>query len=394
MGLARMLLGQLKNAMSFAKLQQLQWAKDLSDGTRIVVSSVFGQDEVRIEKPIFVPVVEQLPKIMERTHSDLLLLRETSSLWAIADMIAYSNADPGGGIYVDNFDSATGKFDLLFADEDFSFYGLYLAVGPNTYAVLGYPISTGDPVLRIYDKQGKKIGEADLNFLDYPFFVLECAWHYASGAYIITSDELFYDEVWFGEEAGFVLVDESASILGTLHADTYHLGGVATDHATKKTYVIAAGDRISFIGGFPAPANCGVYLSDVTSDINAPCPGIGEIHDDYYAYNSMRGVLVDNEKVYASMAPTTGRNSRILDSAGGVVWEDGSSNDIAFRCAHDGYFYSTRSLNIAGRRIACSLFKLDPRTGLEQINNYNDGRLTLYANIVVDPYQPYIDEIA
>lgn len=59
MGLARKLLGELKEGMAFAKLLQNERTVKLSDGTMISVSSRFGQDEVRIEKPIFVPVVEE-----------------------------------------------------------------------------------------------------------------------------------------------------------------------------------------------------------------------------------------------------------------------------------------------------------------------------------------------
>ncbi|MHB0965272.1 MAG: hypothetical protein ACYC36_02350 [Bellilinea sp.] len=51
MGIARTQLGILKEAMSFQGLQQLQRTVQLSDGTQIFVSSIFGQDTIRIDTP-------------------------------------------------------------------------------------------------------------------------------------------------------------------------------------------------------------------------------------------------------------------------------------------------------------------------------------------------------
>ena len=51
-GFARTQLGILKNAMSFNNLQQLSRKIELSDGTVIFVSSIFGQDTIRIDAPL------------------------------------------------------------------------------------------------------------------------------------------------------------------------------------------------------------------------------------------------------------------------------------------------------------------------------------------------------
>jgi len=52
MGYARKVLGEMKNVMGLGGLQQLRWVKDLKDGTRIVVTSVFGQDKVKVLVPV------------------------------------------------------------------------------------------------------------------------------------------------------------------------------------------------------------------------------------------------------------------------------------------------------------------------------------------------------
>lgn len=58
-GFARLVLGQLKNQMSFNKLQQGAWTRQLPDGTTVSVQSIFGQDSIMITKPA--PSVESQP---------------------------------------------------------------------------------------------------------------------------------------------------------------------------------------------------------------------------------------------------------------------------------------------------------------------------------------------
>ena len=52
MGYARKLLGMMKLQMQFNHLDQLQWVKDLPEGVRVLVQSVFGQDEIQISVPV------------------------------------------------------------------------------------------------------------------------------------------------------------------------------------------------------------------------------------------------------------------------------------------------------------------------------------------------------
>lgn len=52
MGRARLLLGQMKEQMQMGGLSQLQWVKDYTDGLRIIVTSVFGQDKINISVPV------------------------------------------------------------------------------------------------------------------------------------------------------------------------------------------------------------------------------------------------------------------------------------------------------------------------------------------------------
>jgi len=52
MGQARTLLGNMKDIMKMGGLSQLRWVKDLADGTRVTVSSIFGQDKVMIQRPV------------------------------------------------------------------------------------------------------------------------------------------------------------------------------------------------------------------------------------------------------------------------------------------------------------------------------------------------------
>lgn len=52
LGLGRKILGEMKNIMRLGGIQQLSWTKDLQNGVRVVVSSIFGQDEVRILVPV------------------------------------------------------------------------------------------------------------------------------------------------------------------------------------------------------------------------------------------------------------------------------------------------------------------------------------------------------
>jgi len=51
-GLSRKILGEMKNIMQYGGIKQLSWTKDLQNGVRIVVSSIFGRDEVRILVPV------------------------------------------------------------------------------------------------------------------------------------------------------------------------------------------------------------------------------------------------------------------------------------------------------------------------------------------------------
>jgi len=55
-GIGRKILGEMKNIMQMGGIKQLSWTKDLQNGVRIVVSSIFGQDEVRVLVPINNPL--------------------------------------------------------------------------------------------------------------------------------------------------------------------------------------------------------------------------------------------------------------------------------------------------------------------------------------------------
>lgn len=56
-GLARKILGEMKNIMRLGGIKQLNWTKDFQNGVRIMVSSIFGQDEINISVPLYVPLL-------------------------------------------------------------------------------------------------------------------------------------------------------------------------------------------------------------------------------------------------------------------------------------------------------------------------------------------------
>lgn len=68
-GQARKILGEMKSVMRLGNIKQLQWTKELQNGVRIMVSSIFGQDEVNI----FVPniVMPQLLPVLDRKIIEL-----------------------------------------------------------------------------------------------------------------------------------------------------------------------------------------------------------------------------------------------------------------------------------------------------------------------------------
>lgn len=68
-GQARKILGDMKNIMQMGGIKQLTWTKDLQNGVRIMVASIFGQDEVRILVPIGSDQLQPQEKLVLNTKS-------------------------------------------------------------------------------------------------------------------------------------------------------------------------------------------------------------------------------------------------------------------------------------------------------------------------------------
>lgn len=83
MGFARSLLGTMKQQMQYANLQQLSWQKTLANGVQIVVSSIFGQDEIHINVPTPTPILAQ-------ARTKKLLVKSKSSKLDIYYLTPYS----------------------------------------------------------------------------------------------------------------------------------------------------------------------------------------------------------------------------------------------------------------------------------------------------------------
>ena len=58
-GQARKILGEMKNIMRLGGIKQLSWTKDLADGVRVTVMSIFGQDTVRISVPKYIEKIDR-----------------------------------------------------------------------------------------------------------------------------------------------------------------------------------------------------------------------------------------------------------------------------------------------------------------------------------------------
>lgn len=108
LGIARTQLGILKNLMSFQELKQLSRTVELSDGTRIFVQSIFGQDTIRID----------MPEIIEAGGEEVT---EISAVNRVADYVgvAMPNPVPYRGVSIGIVNrgtpyavSSTGTFDV------------------------------------------------------------------------------------------------------------------------------------------------------------------------------------------------------------------------------------------------------------------------------------------
>lgn len=83
-GTGRVMLGRLKNLMKLGGLSQLTRTAYLEDGTAITVSSVFGQDTIRITPATSTPVPTQTPtEQQEETFPDLALTFPDGILLAV-----------------------------------------------------------------------------------------------------------------------------------------------------------------------------------------------------------------------------------------------------------------------------------------------------------------------
>lgn len=81
-GIARTQLGILKNLMSFNNLQQLSRSIKLSDGTTIFVSSIFGQDTIRVDVPVIEEAAPATP------------VKVVSAVNKVADYVAVAMPNP------------------------------------------------------------------------------------------------------------------------------------------------------------------------------------------------------------------------------------------------------------------------------------------------------------
>lgn len=96
MGVARKILGEMKERMEKGGLSQLVQTKDLPDGVRVMVASIFGQDTVSIFVPVAVGAEEQR--------------RLGYHLKQAFCVVGYTNS--GGGNKPFQWDSARGLFLL------------------------------------------------------------------------------------------------------------------------------------------------------------------------------------------------------------------------------------------------------------------------------------------
>jgi len=127
LGIARTQLGILKNLMSFQDLKQLSRTVELSDGTRIFVSSIFGQDTIRIDAPEIAP---------RGAGEEAAVI---SAINRVADYVGVMmpNPVPYRGVYArDGVDSVPGTVFMQFTASDGEMLGeeRNTTYSPHTFA--------------------------------------------------------------------------------------------------------------------------------------------------------------------------------------------------------------------------------------------------------------------
>ena len=170
---ARKLLGDMKERMKHGGLQVLTWKKNLSDGVEIEVSSIFGQDEVRINVP-----VQQKPvrKSEKKRSRDVVF-----TLWFFRNESTIVEFDPTSrrltGKQVTTSNTAQRVSGLLYAHDALWFSGskgamrVDIETGVETllgnyyvFAATRTGLIAGDDVaIALLDKQGAIISNLPMD---------------------------------------------------------------------------------------------------------------------------------------------------------------------------------------------------------------------------------------
>jgi len=83
-GIGRKILGEMKNIMQMGGIKQLSWTKDLQNGVRIVVSSIFGQDEIRISlKTGMAVLAQEVTPMYSYTNEATLWVKTLNPPWPL-----------------------------------------------------------------------------------------------------------------------------------------------------------------------------------------------------------------------------------------------------------------------------------------------------------------------
>lgn len=130
-GLGRKILGEMKNIMQMGGIKQLNWTKDLQNGVRIVVSSIFGQDEIRI----FVPIITSMKNVEKISFdilgSELIVVGYSTASTGKTQAFRWTRADGMRGLgFLDGTNSSTAT---AISSDGETIVGYCNDVSGNTY---------------------------------------------------------------------------------------------------------------------------------------------------------------------------------------------------------------------------------------------------------------------
>lgn len=137
-GVARTILGQMKNQMRLGNMPTGRWVRQLEDGTVITVTSQYGIDAIQIMAPVPGPAVQSEPTL---TNPDVTFPVDTpSDGYTIFGCGVYSVVGTGGALHNQAFwwSRSTGvvllQSPLIGTDPSFT----AKAISPDGQTVVGY----------------------------------------------------------------------------------------------------------------------------------------------------------------------------------------------------------------------------------------------------------------